>query len=203
MNTYKSSLSRGYGAVCPLRRSESAETLVPKLCLGMPSRTLRVPPRRGANLCHGAAPPPVEDDAERRRRHSHAERGNEIPVSLENGPSVFLMGRYAWEALVPKLCLGMPSGPLRGPAGGGRVALALPVRERGRPLVEPVPPDAAALAEEDDAERRRRHSHAERGNEFPVSSVFICVNLWMDFFTESCRLKQLLRRGHAPRLGPA
>jgi hypothetical protein len=40
--------------------------LVPKLCLGMPSRTLRVPPHRGANPA-----------AERQRRHSQAELGNE------------------------------------------------------------------------------------------------------------------------------
>ena len=46
-----------------------AETpLVPTLCVGMPSCTLRVP--------RGAAPGDI--DAERRGRHSHAERGNEL-----------------------------------------------------------------------------------------------------------------------------
>jgi hypothetical protein len=45
-------------------------TLVPTLCVGMPSCTLRVP--SGAALGN--------TDAERRGRHSHAERGNELRV---------------------------------------------------------------------------------------------------------------------------
>ena len=48
--------------------------LVPTLRVGMPSPTLRVVFFR---------PTLVEDDAERRRRHSHAERGNEISETLE------------------------------------------------------------------------------------------------------------------------
>ena len=54
-----------------------AHALVPTLRVGMPSCTLRVPLMRPGVLAPGNLPSRIEDDAERRRRHSHAERGNE------------------------------------------------------------------------------------------------------------------------------
>jgi hypothetical protein len=56
------------------------------LCVGMPSWTLRVFFDSGSPVaCQdrtGIAARPKEDDAERRRRHSHAEHGNECIAIL-------------------------------------------------------------------------------------------------------------------------
>jgi hypothetical protein len=63
--------------------------LVPTLCVGMPAGPLCGPHREGGQA---EGPRGQEDDAERRRRHSHAERGNErrrcgpLPVSLLQSP---------------------------------------------------------------------------------------------------------------------
>jgi hypothetical protein len=83
---------------------------------------------------------PFTTKAQRTKRQHKGERRGDC--GKDTGPSVFFKGRKARETLVPTLRVGMPSGPLRG-------------------LIPP--------AEEDDAERRRRHSHAERGNVIPVS----------------------------------
>src|SRR4051794_18800511 len=84
--------------------------LVPTLCLGMPSRTLRVPGPRPS----GPSPPrppalPHTCDAERRKRHSHAERGNEG----QGPPGVRTRGRVSTSrlpgpGLAPGLALGRP-----------------------------------------------------------------------------------------------
>ena len=52
---------QGVAECCGRRRPSHTEQIVPTLCVGMHQRTLRVPKR----------------NAERRRRHSHAERGND------------------------------------------------------------------------------------------------------------------------------
>ena len=67
---------------------------------------------RGNAVLAAPRPHPLAraDDAERRRPHSHAERGNEIAKSF-----VYYAMLYYRVTLVPTVSVGMPSGPLCGP----------------------------------------------------------------------------------------
>jgi hypothetical protein len=79
--------------------------------------------------------------------------------------------------LVPKVPVGMPSSTLRVVSRGrGRIERVDPSVHESAVVRSVTCDQLSELGSEDDAERRGRHSHAERGNESGCKSLTCCLD---------------------------
>ncbi len=135
------------------KASAATPLIVPSLRVGMPPGTLCVHRR----------------DAERRRMHYHAERGNDqlmvsIPASSRLKPVPLKASRASSET-----CSGPADTPrIVGPALAGKASAATPSIV---PSLRVGMPPGTLCVHRRDAERRRMHYHAERGNDQLMVSI--------------------------------